>query len=127
MTDQYTNPGATFEKAPGNLSKAWHEDRFQPIGGRLPVALKTTSRPRVSQRDVPSLSPRKMTVLVRSSNSRPNEAGIIGDSTYVSNPTLQGLGVDDPAAAIRQELPKPSTILMVVGAVAALYYLGFKR
>jgi hypothetical protein len=127
MVDQHTNPGATFEKAPGKLGPAWHEDRFQPIGKRMPVALKTNSRPQVSQRNVPSLSPRRMTVLVRDANSRPNEAGIIGDSTFVSNPTMSGMGVDDPAAAIVAAAPKPSTILMIVGAVAALYYLGFKR
>lgn len=127
MVDQFTNPGPTFEKSPGNLSRAWKEDPFQPRAKRVPVAIATTPRPVTTTRDVPTLNPRKMTVLVRDANSRPNEAGIIGPSTFVSNPMVSGLGIEDPAAAIRQELPKPSTILMIMGAVAALYYIGFKR
>lgn len=126
MPDQYDMPGPTFEKAP-KLSAAVREERFQPQGRRIPVAIATRPRPETAQRPMPTLRPQRMSVLVRSSNARPNEAGIEDSPWYVSNPTVSGIGAEDPAAAIAAAAPKPSTILLVAGAVAALYYFGFKR
>jgi hypothetical protein len=126
MPDQFDMPGPTFERAP-KLSAARREENFQPQGRRIPVAIATRPRPETAQRPMPTLRPQRMSVLVRSSNARPNEAGVANSPWYVSNPTVSGLGVDDPAAAIAAAAPKPSTILLIVGAVAALYYVGFKR
>ena len=126
MADQYDNPGPTFEKAPGNLSAARREEPFQPSGRRLPVALRTTPRPITHQAPVPSLSPRKMTVLVRDSNNRPNEAGEHGSAWYVSNPTVSGLGDDVVAPPLAPALPKMSTVV-AIGAAVAMLYLAFKR
>jgi hypothetical protein len=106
----------------------WRQERFQMTPKRLPVSLRLTPRPKTHKSPVVGLQHKRVPVLVRSSNNRPQEAGDgdEGGTWSVSDPgnydgrVLHGIGAD-PVDAANTPLTSGNAVkLAVVGGLALL-------